>query len=149
MLNQLSPSPVRLAEAEAGKIVSLGIATPRARAIGALARAVVDRRIDLVPGADPDLTIERLLELPGIGDWTAHYIAMRALRWPDAFPAADLGLLKATGMKSPRELSKLAESWRPWRSYAALYLWNDPYPFPEPSIHGQDRVPSPIFQPAR
>src|SRR5271157_3716614 len=92
----LSPRPERLAEAEAGELVTLGIAAPRARAIGALARAVVDRRIDLVPGADPDLTIERLLELPGIGDWTAHYVAMRALRWPDAFPAADLGLLKAT-----------------------------------------------------
>jgi AraC family transcriptional regulator, regulatory protein of adaptative response / DNA-3-methyladenine glycosylase II len=149
MLNRLSPRPERLAMAEPSELVSLGIAAPRARAIAALARAVVDRRIELVPGADPELTIARLLELPGIGDWTAHYIAMRALRWPDAFPAADLGLLRATGLKSARELSRLAESWRPWRSYAALYLWNDPHPFPEPANHGQDRVLSPVLQPAR
>ncbi len=148
-LNLVSPSPERLATVEPGELSSLGIAAPRARAIVELARSVVDRRIDLVPGADPDLTIARLLELPGIGDWTAHYIAMRALRWPDAFPAADLGLLKAAGLKSPRELTRLAESWRPWRSYAALYLWNDPYPFPEPAIHEQDRVLSPVLQPAR
>ena len=149
MLNRLSPRPERLAMAEPSELVSLGIAAPRARAIAALARVVVDRRIELVPGADPELTIARLLELPGIGDWAAHYIAMRALRWPDAFPAADLGLLRATGLKSARELSRLAESWRPWRSYAALYLWNDPHPFPEPANHGQDRVLSPVLQPAR
>ncbi len=149
MLNRLSPSADRLAQADPDELASLGIAAPRARAIVELARAVVDRRIDLAPGADPDLTIERLRELPGIGDWTAHYIAMRALRWPDAFPAADLGLLKATGMKSARELARLAESWRPWRSYAATYLWNDPDPLPEPVTHGQDHVLSPVLQPAR
>jgi AraC family transcriptional regulator, regulatory protein of adaptative response / DNA-3-methyladenine glycosylase II len=149
VLHLVSPSPERLAMAQPGELVALGVAAPRARAIAELARAVVDRRIDLVPGADPDLTIARLLELPGIGDWTAHAIAMRALRWPDAFPAADLGLLKATGLKSPRELSRLAEAWRPWRSYAAHYLWNDPHPFPEPAIHGQEHVLSPVLQPAR
>ena len=149
MLNLVSPRPERLALADPGELAALGIAAPRARAIVELARAVVERRIELVPGADPDLTIARLLELPGIGDWTAHCIAMRALRWPDAFPAADLGLLKATGLKSARELSRLAEAWRPWRSYAALYLWNDPQPFPEPASHGQDRVLSPVLQPAR
>jgi AraC family transcriptional regulator of adaptative response / DNA-3-methyladenine glycosylase II len=149
MLNKVSPTAARLATAEVTELVGLGIAAPRARAIVELARAVVGRRIELVPGSDPDLTIARLIELPGIGDWTAHYIAMRALRWPDAFPAADLGLLKATGLKSPRELSRVAESWRPWRSYAALYLWNDPHPFPEPAIHGQDNFLSPVLQPAR
>ncbi len=149
MLNLVSPGPERLAMVEPGELVALGIAAPRARAIVELARAVVERRIDLAPGGDPDLTIARLLELPGIGDWTAHYIAMRALRWPDAFPAADLGLLKVTGLKSARELSRLAESWRPWRSYAALYLWNDPHPFPEVASHGPDRVLSPVLQPAR
>ena len=63
-------------------------------------------------------------EYPGLGDWTAQYIAMRALRWPDAFPAADLGLLKAAGAASARQLRDAAEAWRPWRSYAAMYLWN-------------------------
>jgi len=61
--------------------------------------------------------------LPGIGPWTANYIAMRALNDPDAFPASDLGLLKATGISSPRRLAELAESWRPWRAYAAMHLW--------------------------
>ena len=82
MLNRLSPRPERLAMAEPSELVSLCIAAPRARAVAALARAVVDRRIELVPGADPELTIPRLLELPGIGDWTAHYIAMRLCDGP-------------------------------------------------------------------
>jgi AraC family transcriptional regulator of adaptative response / DNA-3-methyladenine glycosylase II len=148
-LNRLSPAPERLAQAEPDALVALGIAAPRARAICELARAVAERRIELAPGSDPDLTIERLKELPGIGDWTAHYIAMRALRWPDAFPAADLGLLKATGTKSARDLSKQAETWRPWRSYAAMILWNTPDFSMEPPIHGQDPVLPSSLQPAR
>jgi AraC family transcriptional regulator of adaptative response / DNA-3-methyladenine glycosylase II len=63
------------------------------------------------------------MELPGIGPWTAEYIAMRALRWPDAFPATDLGLVKASGLKSAKVLAKTAERWRPWRAYAAMHLW--------------------------
>ncbi len=63
------------------------------------------------------------MSCPGIGDWTAQYIAMRALRWPDAFPAGDLGLLKALGATSPRRLLETAAAWRPWRAYAAMYLW--------------------------
>ena len=77
--------------AEPSELVSLGIAAPRARAIAELARAVVERRIDLVPGADPDLTIARLLELPGIGDWTAHYIAMRASAMARCLPGSRPG----------------------------------------------------------
>jgi AraC family transcriptional regulator of adaptative response / DNA-3-methyladenine glycosylase II len=150
-LSRLSPTPERLAQAESEELVSLGIAAPRARAIRELARAVADRLIVLEPGADPDVTIERLKQLPGIGDWTAHYIAMRSLRWPDAFPAADLGLLRASGATSPAELARRAGRWRPWRSYAAIILWNSRIPLPpsELPIHGQDRVlPSPL-QPAR
>ena len=105
MLVRLSPRPETLAAAEVESLVALGIAAPRARAIRELAQAVVDRRLSLEPGSDPELAIERLKALPGIGDWTAHYIAMRGLRWPDAFPAADLGLLRAAGLKS-------AVSWR-------------------------------------
>ncbi len=148
-LKLVSPSAERLAVTDPVELAALGIADPRARAITELARAVAARRVDLVPGADPDVTILRLLELPGIGAWTAHYIAMRALRWPDAFPAADLGLLKATGVKSARELARRAESWRPWRSYAALYLWNDPDPLPESVTHGQDHLLSAVLQPPR
>jgi AraC family transcriptional regulator of adaptative response / DNA-3-methyladenine glycosylase II len=122
-LDRLSPRPECLAQVAPEQLVALGIAPPRARAIRMLARAVCEGRVDLVPGSDPELTIQRLKELPGIGDWTAHYIAMRALRWPDAFPASDLGLLKASGASSPRELAQRAEAWRPWRAYAALVLW--------------------------
>ena len=81
------------------------------------------------PG-DPDLlTVRALRELPGIGDWTAQYVAMRALREPDAFPAGDLGLRKALGAGSPlpeRQLAARSEAWRPWRAYAAVLLWAAP-----------------------
>jgi 3-methyladenine DNA glycosylase/8-oxoguanine DNA glycosylase len=78
-------------------------------------------------GADLDASVDRLCALPGIGPWTAHYIAMRALREPDAFPAADIGLLRAMdngqGRPTPASLLARAEHWRPWRAYAALHLW--------------------------
>ena len=72
-------------------------------------------------------TIEALTRLPGIGDWTAQYIAMRALRWPDAFPAGDVALHKALGVQGTRNAAHAAESasqaWRPWRSYAVIRAW--------------------------
>lgn len=148
-IGRLGPSAERLARAEADPIVALGVAPPRARAIVELARAVVDRRVVLEPGADPEVAIDRLKELPGIGDWTAHYIAMRALRWPDAFPAADLGLLKAARTRSPAELARRSQSWRPWRSYAAMLLWNHGNPISEEPADGEDRVLSPVLEPAR
>ena len=70
----------------------------------------------------PDF-LQEFRKLPGIGDWTAEYVSMRALNEPDAFPASDLGLLRASGMHNPRELQTRAETWRPWRAYAAMYLW--------------------------
>ncbi len=74
-----------------------------------------------------DASIAKLKRLPGIGAWTAQYIAMRALREPDAFPAADLGLLRAattsSGRPTPARLQAMAEAWRPWRAYAAMHLW--------------------------
>jgi AraC family transcriptional regulator, regulatory protein of adaptative response / DNA-3-methyladenine glycosylase II len=63
-----------------------------------------------------------LMRLPGIGPWTAQYIAMRALHWPDAFPSGDLMLMRAANA-TQRQLQKLAEGWRPWRAYATHYLW--------------------------
>jgi AraC family transcriptional regulator of adaptative response / DNA-3-methyladenine glycosylase II len=123
-LNRISPAPERLAAVDVGKLTRLGIAAPRANAIRELARAILSGRVNLEPGADPELTMTRLVELPGIGDWTAGYIALRALRWPDAFPAADLGLLRASRAKTPAELRRAAEAWRPWRGYAAMHLWN-------------------------
>jgi len=67
--------------------------------------------------------LQQFRELPGIGDWTAQYVAMRALGEPDAFPATDLGLLRASGLPGSRPLLARAEAWRPWRAYAAMYLW--------------------------
>ena len=77
----------------------------------------------LHPGAPVEATLEALKALPGIGDWTAQYIAMRALRWPDAFPAADYGVMKALAVKTPAQASRAAQAWRPWRAYAVMHLW--------------------------
>jgi AraC family transcriptional regulator of adaptative response / DNA-3-methyladenine glycosylase II len=148
-LDRLGPPAERLAKVEVESLVALGIAAPRARAICQLAQAVVDRLIRLEPGADPDVAIERLKTLPGIGDWTAHYIAMRALRWPDAFPASDLGLLRAAGLKTGPELLRAAESWRPWRAYAAFVLWNSLSSSSEPSVHEFDNLLPGAQQPSR
>ena len=84
---------------------------------------MLSRQIDLERSPDPEAVIAELVRLPGIGDWTAHYIAMRPLPSPDAFPAGDLGLLKAMGGKSVQRLREAGEAWRPWRAYAAMYLW--------------------------
>jgi AraC family transcriptional regulator of adaptative response / DNA-3-methyladenine glycosylase II len=122
-LYRLSPTPACLADAAPDDLTALGISAPRAASIQALAEAVVARSIVLEPSPDPEAVIAKLDQLPGIGDWTAQYIAMRALRWTDAFPAADLGLLKAWGQKSVRHLREASEAWRPWRAYAAMHLW--------------------------
>ena len=122
-LTRLGPAPARLASAGETELTSLGIAAPRATSIRALATAVVSREIDLEPGTDPEAVIQKLQALPGIGDWTAQYVAMRALGWPNAFPAGDLGLLKAWGETSAQRLRDASDAWRPWRAYAAIYLW--------------------------
>jgi AraC family transcriptional regulator, regulatory protein of adaptative response / DNA-3-methyladenine glycosylase II len=135
-LNRLSPTPARLAAAEEHELRALGIIATRVAAIRALAEAVSRREIDLGPGPDPEIPTTALKKLPGIGDWTAQYIAMRALRWPDAFPAADLVLLKASGETSANRLLAAAEAWRPWRAYAAMYLWESQHPT-ETEIHDE------------
>ena len=137
-LNRLSPTPARLAAAEEPELRALGIIATRVAAIRALAQAVTRREIDLEPGPDPEVTTSALKKLPGIGDWTAQYIAMRALRWPDAFPAADLVLLKASGETSANRLLAAAEAWRPWRAYAAMYLWESQQHPIETEIHDED-----------
>jgi AraC family transcriptional regulator of adaptative response / DNA-3-methyladenine glycosylase II len=91
--------------------------------IRGLARAVARGEVTFERGATLEESIARLTSLPGIGPWTAHYVAMRALREPDAFPHGDLALRKATGMISDRELLARAEAWRPYRAYATMLLW--------------------------
>jgi AraC family transcriptional regulator of adaptative response / DNA-3-methyladenine glycosylase II len=85
---------------------------------------VAGGELSLDPGPAPEDTVRRLRQLPGVGEWTADYIAMRAGRWPDAFPHADLGLRKGIGEASARRILLLAEGWRPWRAYAAMHIWH-------------------------
>ncbi|HVT11302.1 MAG TPA: DNA-3-methyladenine glycosylase 2 [Fimbriimonadaceae bacterium] len=122
-LTHAFPGPEAIAQASVEDIASVGIVSKRSKALIAIAQAVVERRLRLVPGADVDATIAQLCEFDGIGPWTAQYIAMRALAYPDAFPHSDLGILKALGTKNPAEALAIAERWRPWRAYAALHLW--------------------------
>ena len=101
----------------------IGLPKARAESMRLFARAVCDTKIRFDASTSSEEMIGRMCELPGIGPWTANYIAMRALADPDAFPAQDLGLLKAARVTSPRRLAEIAEAWRPWRSYAAMHLW--------------------------
>ncbi|HTE17920.1 MAG TPA: DNA-3-methyladenine glycosylase 2 [Armatimonadota bacterium] len=122
-LAHLPPTPERIADTRAEEITALGITGARAASLVALARAVAGGKIVLEPGAPLEETLDGLRALPGIGEWTAQYVAMRALSWPDAFPHTDLGLRKALGEDNPRRVLEIARAWQPWRSYAAMHLW--------------------------
>jgi AraC family transcriptional regulator of adaptative response / DNA-3-methyladenine glycosylase II len=122
-LDRLWPVTATLATLESGALRSLGIIAARARAIISLAQAVTRGAIELEPGVAPEEQVSGLESLPGIGPWTASYIAMRALRWPDAFPSGDVIVRKRLGGIAPSEVEARAERWRPWRSYAVLHLW--------------------------
>ena len=126
-LTRLFPSPSVLAAAMGDELGQLGIVKQRQAAIVGLAKAVAGG-LQLHGGADVHATIEALIALPGIGDWTAQYIAMRALRWPDAFPAGDVALHKILGVLGQQGPARLAEAaslpWKPWRSYAVIRAWS-------------------------
>ena len=122
-LATLFPTAMRVAALPPGHIACQGMSGARARTIVALARAMADGHLVLMPNADIEVTLDRLRALPGVGEWTAQYIAMRALSWPDAFPHTDLGIMKALGETSPRRVLAISESWRPWRAYAVMHLW--------------------------
>ena len=123
-LRYLFPPPQRIAMLGPSQIASLGIISSRANALIALARAVADGDIRLEPGVDVETTMKALRALPGIGEWTAQYIAMRALAWPDAFPHTDYGVLKAMQQTNPRKALEHAGRWQPWRAYAVMHLWH-------------------------
>ena len=120
-LTHIFPQPQSLADAN---LASIGLPRARAETIRRLALAMCDRRISFDGVVDSTQFLSNLCEIPGIGKWTAQYVAMRALGEPDAFPSSDLGLLRALHLSSTRELETRAEAWRPWRSYAAVHLWN-------------------------
>jgi len=125
-LTHFFPTPEALAQAD---LSGLGLTGGRVLALKALAAACASGEELLKPGANLEDSVARLVTLPGIGDWTARYVALRALGEPDAFPSGDLGLRKAAGEGSviaPGALERMAEAWRPWRGYAALLLWTEP-----------------------
>jgi AraC family transcriptional regulator of adaptative response / DNA-3-methyladenine glycosylase II len=142
------PQPAVLAAVPLAQIAELGIIRSRVGAIQALARDWPGIQAGLSAATGPEVLITRLCALPGIGPWTAHYIAMRALSWPDAFPPGDVAVLKAlrewqgqapelaptskaTALKAAIRAAEIsAEAWRPWRSYAVLRLWNHVAPSP-------------------
>ena len=130
-LTTVFPAAGRVAARSADAIASLGIIASRAGAILALARAVRDGGLTLAPTADLAASCDALRALPGVGEWTTQYIAMRALGWPDAFPHADGGVKKALGESDPRRILALAEAWRPWRAYAVMHLWR--------TLHGEGK----------
>lgn len=123
-LDRVFPSPERLRDAA---LESIGLPKSRAATLRALAYAVVDGRIDFRAGQSLDAFVERFVALPGIGPWTAQYMAMRGLGHPDAFPAGDLVLQQVLGGEkrlSERETDARSQAWRPWRAYAVLHLWH-------------------------
>jgi AraC family transcriptional regulator of adaptative response / DNA-3-methyladenine glycosylase II len=151
-LTHVFPGPERLA---AEDLSALGLTRARAAALGSLARAVI---------ADPELfgprrsledAIVKLRALPGVGEWTAQYIAMREMREPDAFPAADIGLMRAMADRkgrrpTPVELLARAERWRPWRAYAAQHLWaSQGMSYDRGEASRDDRSPLRPLHPAR
>jgi AraC family transcriptional regulator of adaptative response / DNA-3-methyladenine glycosylase II len=130
ILSRLTPTPERIAAATVDSIARHGILAARARSIIALAKAQVSGALCLDGGThhSPDDAIARLTDLPGIGPWTAHYIAMRALRWPDAFPREDIAVRKNLGGVTAKEAERVSQAWRPWRSYAVMHVWASPPP---------------------
>ena len=130
-LDRQFPQPQQLAEAPLERI---GLPRTRAETVRALAHACAEGTLDFEPGQRLDAFVARCTALPGIGDWTAQYIALRALGQPDAFPAGDLVLQQRLGAPGARLTARQAEArsqpWRPWRAYAVLHLWHLSSPHP-------------------
>lgn len=126
-LTHLFPTPeeiLDLGEDIEEQLGRLGVVAARSRTIAALAYVSHSGEICLSPSARPEKEIKKLMEIRGIGDWTAQYIAMRTMEWHDAFLQTDAGIKKAMAPLSSKEMVEIAQDWRPWRSYATLSLWN-------------------------
>ena len=130
-LDRSAPAPEAIAAAELQDIIDIGMPASRANTVRELARFAAGGGLDFAPGTSCQDAVDALDALPGIGPWTAHYVAMRALRYPDAFPAGDLGLRKGIALLEGQEtlatekaLEARSEVWRPWRAYAAATLWH-------------------------
>lgn len=118
-----APQAARVAQARVQQLIDLGLTQRRAQTIHTLAHALAEGTLDLDGAAPLAQTLERLQSIPGIGPWTAQYVAMRALRDADAFPHSDLALMKVLNQTRPRAMIAAAEGWRPYRAYAALLCW--------------------------
>ncbi|HPY95497.1 MAG TPA: adenosine deaminase, partial [Clostridia bacterium] len=112
----------------------LGIISARGRCLVSLAREMAEGRVRLEPPAQPEEEMQKLLGIKGIGPWTAQYILMRTLGYPDAFLETDAGVKQALPGRTAREMLALAEAWRPYRSYAVMNLWNSLQPGGERGI---------------
>lgn len=134
-LEHVFPTPDALADAD---LTAIGMTRARAATVRTVARALLDGHVDFRPERTLDDFIARWVALPGIGPWTAHYIALRAMGHPDAFPAEDLVLQRAAANDGSRLSAKAllgqAEAWRPWRGYAVIHLWRDAMNVPKPAI---------------
>jgi AraC family transcriptional regulator of adaptative response / DNA-3-methyladenine glycosylase II len=123
-LERLFPGPERLVDAD---LAVIGLTRARADTVRGMARAMLDNRVDFRSEQSLEEFVERWVALPGIGEWTAHYMAMRALSHPDAFPAADLILRRVAAdggdALSTKALTERAQAWRPWRAYTVMHLW--------------------------
>ena len=136
-LSYAFPTPAELlalGEALEARLCALGMIAARAKAVHALATMFSERGDSFLLCADPYAEAKRLTELPGVGPWTATYIAMRALQWTDALPETDLGLRNALDGRTPGEIRALFEQWRPWRSYATMALWDSLHTKTEESV---------------
>lgn len=134
-LTHLFPTPDRLVDVD---LTGIGLTRARADTIRGLSRALLEGRVDFHPERTLEDFTSRWVALPGIGPWTAHYMALRALGHPDAFPADDLVLQKAVPADGVRMTAKAltarAEAWRPWRAYAVIHVWKGSMPASKPSI---------------
>lgn len=124
-LNRLSPLPTCITRVSIDDIAKLGIVRTRAKSIMALAKAYMIGNLQLNVKINPDIFIEQLVAIPGIGQWTAHYIAMRALHWPDAFPKEDIAVRNNLGGITAKQAEEMSQAWRPWRSYAVFHIWRE------------------------
>jgi AraC family transcriptional regulator of adaptative response / DNA-3-methyladenine glycosylase II len=126
-LTHIFPSPEDILTLDGpieNRLGPLGVTAARSKTIYELARAIVQGEIDLDLPARPEEEMKKLMAIRGIGGWTAQYIAMRAMEWPDAFLETDAGVKKALGLHTSKDLLAMAEPWKPWRSYATINLWN-------------------------
>ncbi len=139
-ITHLPISAERLAAATLESITGIGLPRARAECVLALARATAGGELPELgsdgPPEEPTAFVRRLRALPGVGAWTAEYVVMRALHWPDAFPDGDIALGKAMGGLSPARLRAAADAWRPWRAYAAQHLWASLGDSPRRPSHG-------------